>query len=170
MGRENDDQQIRSAMISNRILGRLALVIVLSAQLLIGVSGCRRGPAMAQVRGKVFYKDGTVPQGMLAIVRFEPAADSTAEVRKGASGSIEPDGSFEMITRMPGDGVYLGKYAVTFAVQKGESGSTSLILPKYNNRTTSPYSVEVTDDIDDLKFEIEAIPGVTGAPPSATGG
>jgi hypothetical protein len=144
----------------SRPIAWMCLLIALSAAI---SNGCRRGPAMAQVRGKVFYKDGTVPQGALAIVRFEPATDSTAEVRKGASGSIGPDGSFEMITRVPGDGVYLGSYAVTFAVQMGETASTSVILPKYNNRSTTPYSVEVSDDIDDLKYEIEPQPGVKGA-------
>jgi hypothetical protein len=133
-------------------------------------SGCRRGPAMANVRGKVFYKDGTVPNGSLAIVKFIPTDDSPAEVRKGATGAIESDGTFDMVTRIYGDGVYLGKYAVTFAVEKGEGPSKSVVVQKYTNKATTPFTVEVTDDVDDLKFEIEALPGVTGAPPSATGG
>jgi hypothetical protein len=154
----------------NRIPRRLVLVIVVSIAAMTAAGGCRRGPAMASVRGKVFYKDGTVPNGSLAIVRFAPTEDSTAEIRKGASGAIESDGSFEMTTRIPGDGVYLGKYAVTFAVEKGEGPSKSVVVQKYTNRATTPFTVEVTDDVDDLKFEIEALPGVTGAPPSATGG
>jgi hypothetical protein len=67
---------------------------------------------MYDVRGKVLYKDGTVPRGGVAVVRLQPAEGTTAEVRQGATGAIGPDGSFEFYTRAPGDGVYGGKYDV----------------------------------------------------------
>jgi len=124
---------------------------------------------MAQVKGKVLYKDGSVPQGAVNVVRFWPTKDSTAGVRKGAAGEIGPDGSFELWTRTAGDGVYLGEYVVTFAVQKSAMDfNSSLILPKYVNSSTSPYTVTITDDVDDLKFEIEPLPRVSGG--TATGG
>lgn len=138
-------------------------VVVL--QCFIGSSGCNRGPATAQVKGKVLYTDGTVPRGGVCAVRFEPTKDSPAEVRKGASGQIGSDGSFEMSTRVPGDGVFLGKYAVTFAVWKGPRDPTSLIAEKYTNAATTPYQIDVEGDMDDLDFTIEPLPGV-----SATGG
>ena len=128
------------------------------------LAGCNRGPAMSQVSGKVLYKDGTVPQGGVAVVNFQPVEGSTAEVRKGASGAIESDGSFSMWTRAPGDGVYHGKYEVSFVVLKSPTDPTSLVVPKYSNARSSGYQVEVDDDIDDLQFEIEPMPGVTGAP------
>lgn len=131
--------------------------------------GCNRGPAMYQVSGRVLYKDGSVPKGGVAVVRLQPTTESTAEIRKGASGGIAPDGSFELFTRVPGDGVYEGQYDVTFLVQKGVMDATPLIQAKYMNPQTSGYNVTVDRDIDDLKFEIEPLPGVSGSRASTNG-
>jgi hypothetical protein len=130
--------------------------------------GCEKGPPMAQVSGKVFYKDGTVPKGGVCSVQFLPTADSTATVRSGAGGVIEPDGSFQMSTRKGGDGVHLGDYTVTFAVWRNpHDPTTSMVLPKYSSPVLTPYKIKVDHDVDDLKFEIEPMPGVTGAPPAS---
>lgn len=147
---------------------RAALLPAVAVCCAVAVAGCHRGPAMAQVKGKVLYKDGSVPRGGVCIVRFEPTKDSTAEVRKGASGAIGPDGSFEAWTRKQGDGVYLGDYAVTFAVLKGPMDPKPLILPKYMASAATPYKVTITEDVDDLKFEIEPLPGVTGGTASGS--
>lgn len=114
---------------------------------------------MSQVRGKVLYNDGSVPQGGLCIVRFEPAEGSVAEVRKGATCDIGADGSFELFTRMPGDGVYNGEYAVTFAVRKGPTDPTSYIPQKYTMASSTPYKVKVEGDKDDYEFKLEPLPG-----------
>jgi hypothetical protein len=104
-------------------------------------------------------KDGTVPSGAVAVVRFQPAADSTAEVRKAASGEIEKDGHFEAYTRKPGDGVFLGKYDVTFSVlEDGTNSNSSRIDPKFNKSRTTPYHVSIEDDVSDLEFELEPMP------------
>ncbi len=137
---------------------RLTWLVILLLPCLLVFSGCNRRPAMAQVRGKVLYKDGSVPKGGVCVVRFEPLAESSAVIRKGATGAIEPDGSFELWTRMPGDGAYCGDYAVTFAVLKSPMDPVSLIDPKYTNATMTPYTkVTVDGNIDDLKFEIEPL-------------
>src|SRR4051812_48556310 len=100
---------------------RWAWLVVLPCA--VALSGCGT-KEMYQVRGKVIYKDGSVPTGTLAIVLFSPSPDSTAMVRKSASGPIGPDGSFEMVTRVPGDGVHHGEYGVIFRVlQVGASGA-----------------------------------------------
>jgi hypothetical protein len=122
-------------------------------------AGCYRGPATAQVSGKVVYKDGSAPKAGVRTVRFEPAPDTTAEIRKGAAGQIEDDGSFVMFTRKPGDGVYHGKYDVTFAVWKGPMDPTPLIPDKYADATTTPYHVTIDGDRSDLVFEIERLGG-----------
>jgi hypothetical protein len=122
---------------------------------------------MAHVRGKVFYKDGTVPRAGVCVIGFHPAPESTAEIRKGASSAIEPDGSFDMLTKKPGDGVYYGDYIVTFTIIKGPMDPTSLILPKYSNMRDSPYKITVDGNKDDLRYEVEPLPGVAGAAPSA---
>ena len=137
----------------------LLFVLVCAACL----AGCEQRPATAQVHGKVLYTDGSVPKGGVRVVRFEPADDSMAEVRKAATGQIQSDGSFEMSTRVPGDGVFHGKYAVTFAVWKGPRDPTSLVDEKYTQSATTPYHVTVEDDIDDLKFEIEPIAAAAAA-------
>jgi hypothetical protein len=120
--------------------------------------GCSDRPDAAQVGGKVLMKDGSVPQGGVRVVQFVPASDSPAEIRKGASGEIKDDGSFVAYTRKPGDGVFLGKYDVTFSVWKSAMDSTSLIDPKFSRASTTPYHVTVEEDIDDLKFELDPAP------------
>jgi len=126
------------------------------------LAGCgERGPKMHQVSGHVFYKDGSVPTGGVCLVGLEPAENSTAKIRKGATGVIGPDGAFELITRKPGDGVHDGEYAVRFVVRKnGLDPATSLIPQKYESGTTSGIEHIVVDrDISDLKFELEPLKG-----------
>jgi hypothetical protein len=136
--------------------------LLLSALLACAViAGCNRGPTMHRVRGQVFYKDGSVPKGAVAAVGFRPTKDSMAAIRKGASGTIEPDGSFEMFTSKAGDGVHQGEYDVTFTVMRNMmDANSSLVLPKYTNPATSGYNnIKVDRNISDLKFEIEPIAG-----------
>ena len=144
------------------------LLAVVSALPLLFAAGCNRGPAMYEVKGTVRYADGTVPRGGVAVVRLQPTEGSTAEIRKGATGAIGPDGSFELYTRVPGDGVYEGEYYVTFNIIKGPMDPTPLIPVKYMNRNTSGFKVTVDGNKSDLKFQLEQLPGVTGA--KATGG
>ncbi len=91
------------------------------------------------------------------MVRFEPTRDSPALVRQAAGGSIGDDGSFVLSTRKPGDGVYLGKYAVTFTVLKAPRDPVSLVEEKYTFSATTPYHVTVDGDQSDLFFEIEPL-------------
>jgi len=117
--------------------------------------GCERGPQIAQLRGKVLYKDGSVPQGGVRVVRFEPVANAPAEQRQTATGAIQLDGTFEMCRRVPGDGVLHGDYAVTFTVWKGPREPVSFVDDKFTNSATTPYHLTVEGDRDDLFFEIE---------------
>ena len=112
---------------------------------------------MVQVSGRVQNKDGTPIEGAVRVIRFEPTPDSTATVRKTASSEIASDGSFILFTRRPGDGVYPGKYAVTFTVLTAPMGGKSLIKPEYNSADSTPYEVEVTDDMSDLVYEVEPL-------------
>jgi hypothetical protein len=121
------------------------------------LAGCGRGPATAHVSGRVNFKNGQLPAAGVRMIRFEPAADSPAPIRKGASGTINDDGTFELYTRRPGDGVYLGKYAVTFAFYRGAMDQRPLIAPKYAAAATTPYQVAIDDDVDDLNFDLETL-------------
>jgi hypothetical protein len=136
---------------------------------LAALAGCDRGPKMHQVRGHVFYKDGTVPKAAVAVVVFQPKQGSKAEVRRSASGAIKSDGSFEMWSRKAGDGVYEGEYDVGFTVLKAVMDPQPLIQEKYTKPGGAGLSVTVDRNIDDLKFEIEPLPGVKGAPPTSGG-
>jgi hypothetical protein len=130
----------------------------------VSLVGCNRGKQMARVSGKVSYKDGSAPKAPLCVITLTPAATSKAEVRKSASSAIEPDGSFDMMTRQPGDGVYLGDYVVTFSVRSNPMDPTSsLIAPKYESPALSPYKLTVDGDKTDLRYEIEPAGPEAGA-------
>jgi hypothetical protein len=134
--------------------------LLVAAACVAGNAGCGESHPVAQVRGKVICTGGTLPAAPIRMVRLQPTSDSGAVIRKGASGSINDDGSFELYTRRPGDGVHAGKYAVTFAFYKGAMDQKSLIPAKYASAATTPLQLEVKDDVDDLVLEIE----LTGNP------
>lgn len=121
---------------------------------LLATVGCST-KNVAQVSGRVQYKDGSPIEGAVRLIRFEPTEDSTAEIRKTASGQIASDGSFQLFTRKPGDGVYLGSYAVTFTVLTKPMGGESLIPEKFNYASSTPYVVDINGDAEDLTFELE---------------
>ena len=105
------------------------------------------------VGGSVKFNDGAVPQGEVAVVRFEPVgpSDTTsgageAEIRKGASGDIRPDGGFTLTTVTPGDGVIPGRYKVCFTVLKTYLGQEPLVPAEYGNAQTTPFEVTVGPD------------------------
>jgi hypothetical protein len=122
----------------------------------VATAGCGGRAGTAEVKGRVIFKDGSVPRGAVCVVRFQPTADSTAEIRKAATGEIQADGFFEAFTRKPGDGVFLGKYDVTFSVlEDGTSSDSSLIDEKFTRASTTPYHITIEDDITDLGFQLE---------------
>ena len=132
-------------------------LLLIAAAYLAAIVGCGKTHPIAQVSGKIQLKDSSLQTAGIRMVRLEPTGDTSATIRKGASGTINEDGSFQLYTRRPGDGVYLGKYAVTFAFYRGAMDQRSLIPAKYTSAATTPYQVVVDDDRDDLSFEIEPI-------------
>jgi hypothetical protein len=127
--------------------------VVLAAGL-VGVIGCG-GRTTHQVSGKVQYTDGSPISGGARVIRLEPTSDTTAEIRKVASGVIEQDGSFELFTQRPGDGVIAGKYKVTFTVMDKPMGGKSLIPLKYTTEDQTPFELVVDDDKTGLTYELE---------------
>ena len=91
-----------------RSFQRFVLPGLVCLTLLIAVVGC--GSAERQpvkVTGTVKYSDGTIPQGEVAVIRFEPASLATGQVdgqTKAASGTIQTDGSFQLSTLGENDG------------------------------------------------------------------
>lgn len=133
----------------------MSAIPVLCAFLALGALGCNSGPKTVEVSGTVSFEGGVPPGAGVKVIRFAPTSDTTAEIKKAASGTIAADGSFEMYTRVPGDGVYVGKYAVVFSVLNSPIEQKSLIDPKYTNAATTPYIIELDDDRHDLTFTIE---------------
>jgi hypothetical protein len=150
-------------LVSNKKLWTAALpLIVLSL-------GCNRGPTMVQVRGKVLNKDGSPLKGGIRVVRFQPVEDLKTDGQRVASGEIGKDGSFELFTRRPGDGIMPGTYNVSFTVWKEQHDPVSLIQDKYTSPSTTPFkNVKVDQNRDDMNFEIEPKSETGGTPPVAT--
>jgi hypothetical protein len=124
------------------------------------LSGCTHRPKIVHVKGKVTFKNGPMPNAPIRMIGFLPTENSTAEIRKGASSIIAADGSYDVWTRKPGDGIYAGEYDVTFALQKGPTDPTSVVPVKYANRQTTPFkNVTVDKNTDDLNFEIDLAGG-----------
>jgi hypothetical protein len=110
-----------------------------------------------EVSGLARYKDGSPITGGVRVIRLEPTQDTTATIRKAAGGTIETDGSFEVFTRKPGDGVIPGKYAVTFTVLDKAMGGKSLIPQKYTNGVDTPFEIVVDEDKTGLTYELEKL-------------
>jgi hypothetical protein len=84
-------------------LSSVALVILICG-------GC--GGRTAQVSGTVQRNGKAIPGGS---VLFRPLSSDG----KAAVGEIQPDGTFQMMTDSPGDGVLIGQYRVVVAGQRG---------------------------------------------------
>ncbi len=104
------------------------------------LTGCGESEVeLAPAGGTVKFTDGTVPQGETAIVNFSPSGKDKKALKKGASADIQPDGSFQLMTVEPGDGVIPGKYKVTIIVHKTYLGQELLVPPKYLQAQTTPF-------------------------------
>lgn len=115
--------------------------------------GC--GGQLVQVSGRVAYSDGGPVEGAIKVINFVPTDGTTAAVRKAGTGEIQDDGTFKLRRRKPGDGVYKGEYAVTFTVLKDPRTGESLIDRKYSRKNSTPFTVQIDSDQDDLVFELE---------------
>ena len=137
------------------MLNTLTNYSLLSVSFLItGAIGCGGNPT-AQVSGRAEFSDGSPLIGAVRTISFQPTEDTTAEVKKAAMGSIEEDGSFVMYTRKPGDGVFKGKYRVTLNVIKDPNYGGLMIPERYAAPADTPFSIEVTEDRDDLLFQLD---------------
>ena len=135
---------------------RSRIFVALLTLMLPAAVGCG-GRESYEVSGIARYMDGSPITGGVRVIRLEPTQDTTATVRKAAGGNIAPDGSFEVFTRRPGDGVIPGKYAVTFTVLDKAMGGKSLIPQKYTSGVETPFELEVDDDKEELLYELEKL-------------
>lgn len=120
------------------------------------ILGCGSdGPRMGKVTGKVTYTDGTVPQGGVAVIRFEVAPDSTPDKRKAADSDIQADGSYAITTMKPGDGAFYGKYKVVFTILDSYRAGNALVDRKYTDAKTTPFECVVDSSSQTMDFTIE---------------
>jgi hypothetical protein len=80
--------------------------------LLVCLAGCRRGPKIVPVSGKVLYKGNSLTSG---VVMFQPDSGPLAR------GTIEPDGSFRLTTKTAGDGCTVGRCQIRVACTEPQS-------------------------------------------------
>jgi hypothetical protein len=107
----------------------------------IPMVGCGRGVSYVPVTGTVKYSDGSVPKGDIATITFQPAA--AGPETKGASGTINKDGTYSIHTVTPGDGALPGEYKVTVHVMQGYPRGRSVVADKFTKRDVTPLNATV---------------------------
>jgi hypothetical protein len=111
---------------------------------LTALCGCGSADRLYPVTGTVKYADGTVPQGEVKVIRFEPiGAGAEAATPSPASGSWDADGKFSLSSKKINDGVRAGNYKVTFTVLRQYGGKESLVAEKFTTAATTPLECKV---------------------------
>lgn len=128
-----------------RCLSAVAVALVLATS--VGCSGDKLHP----VRGKVVFPDGQPLTG--GWVTFQSVG---AEKVISADGELNPDGTFEVRTHKPGDGVPPGRYQVTVRGPLLGEGVPPVIERKYSDFATS--GLEFTVEPQENDFTITVTP------------
>jgi hypothetical protein len=122
------------------------LLILISA---IGCRGDEEG-GLIPVTGVVHNADGSRMQFENGRVIFAPANGG-----RSASGSVEKDGTFVMMTEAPGDGVQPGDYKVILNIWTSYRDQTSAVPEEYTDPATTPLEATVDADNDRFDFVVE---------------
>ena len=134
---------------------RLSWLVCVLGGLLLAV-GC--GGGMAQVKGKVKFKDGS-DVGVLAgyTVTFE-----SEDAKSSSIGEIGPDGSFQLSTLGQNDGAPPGKYRVVITPPGSSDPERpppkSQIPAKYHSFETSGLTAEIKPGRNTIELEVERAP------------
>jgi len=133
------------------------------AWLLLGVFilGCSDGgTGTIPVRGRVLYQGNPVDRGL---VTLQPTKLAEGVAMRPAMGEIQADGTFELSTFAPGDGVQPGEYEVSIRAVEREPEPEDdfepvwLIPQKYGSPRTNELSVSIAPDATgpvELEFEL----------------
>jgi hypothetical protein len=108
--------------------------------------GCGSG-GLAPVDGQVVWKDGSHAKELSgSLVTFQCDAK-----RSSATGVIQPDGSFKMMTLKPGDGAAIGEHTVLVMevgrVPQGGPDGTNLAPSKIDSKYSTPGTSGLTASI-----------------------
>ncbi len=112
------------------------------------IAGCRKGPTMVPVSGKVIYNGKPVQFGC---VTFQPPSGQPAQ------GDIKNDGTFQLSTYKLNDGAVVGRHQVRIACYEsqkpgvpkspGEQSLGKLLIPaKYTYFDQSGFTADVSAD------------------------
>lgn len=130
--------------------------LLVAVGLLFVVCGCEKGTLqLYDVSGTVKNADGSIPTGEMASITFSPLV--MEQGLKGASGTIQADGSFELMTLAPGDGAVAGDYVVTLNITEGYPSPKSLVPDRYSKARETPLKATVEpNNKNHFDFVIEA--------------
>ena len=119
------------------------------AVLLVACAGCGKG--QYPVRGKVTLDDGTPVKN--AIVVFESVG---AEKPVMARGDTQDDGSYQLSTTRPGDGLVPGKYRVliTPRMENPDEPVKPAFDTRYADFKTSGLEFEVKAESNDIPIRL----------------
>lgn len=112
--------------------------------------GCSKHSDMLQVTGTVKNADGSPLVFEAGSVNFQ-----ATEGAGHATGPVQPNGSFTMMTKKPGDGVKPGSYKVALQLWKNYSKLIPAAPKKYADPATSPLEATVDSGHTHFDFVVE---------------
>lgn len=120
--------------------------------------GCGKVPeGNASVTGKIRLRTGEPLTGVEGIVRFDPEELYAGGDRGASIGWLNADGSFEMMTHQPGDGVPVGDYRAVLVVRSVRDTPANLVHLDYQQFETTPWRVHVKANSDNhFEFTLDA--------------
>ena len=116
--------------------------------------GCGGGDGKLEVTGKVTDAAGAPIKCEGGTILFQPAATGE-NAGKNATGEVKPDGTFTMMTRIPGDGMQPGQYKVVLQLWKNYNKQELAVPKQYGNPTTTPLEATVDGDNTHFEFKVE---------------
>jgi hypothetical protein len=119
------------------------------------LAGCDGSPRMIQVTGVVANADGTPIQCESGAVLFQPTSMGADSTGQHASGEVRPDGTFTMMTNVPGDGMQPGDYKVVLQLWKSYRDGKLAVPEKYGNSATTPLEATVDGAHAHFEFKVE---------------
>jgi len=125
------------------LAGRWRSLLGASGLFLLVLCGCG-GTGLNPVDGQIVWADDGSPAKELegANVNFELPEKNTSSI-----GTVQPDGSFSLMTAKPNDGAFEGVYTVVISERRASAGGEKLAPTKaaerYADRGTSDLKAEV---------------------------
>ncbi len=124
--------------------------------LLMAFVGCSdTGVGMLPVDGTVAFTDGKPVVGEMATIVFHPEGSASEGPTKSASGQIDAEGKFQLMTKKPNDGAYPGDYKVVLQVWSNYRQQKSAVPQLYTNQQTTPLTATVSPDKTSFDFSID---------------